>query len=147
MPEVINNSYYVSAVYVVFVFIWLIIIIFNRFVKSSAAFVLVIPFIIFAIGFMNSDCIDNALEEDVFRVSFISVGLLLSLPLLKLFNEKGDNRQLNHVIFLAMIFTLISYYHIWVPLHDRHICKVIQSSLETISITLYIFALTIFFLI
>jgi hypothetical protein len=142
----IRQQYYISATYIFFVLIWLLIIIINSFYKVEGWYVLCIPFIIFAIGFFNADCVDSELEDDVFRVSFVTIGILLSLPLLKLFNDKKYDRQLNHIIFLAMIATLFSYYHFWVPHSLRHVCKVIQSCLETIAITLYVFALIIFFL-
>ena len=146
--DIINHHQYcyISATYIFFIFLWLLIILLNGFYKSSAWYVLLIPFVIFTIGFFNTDCVDRELEEDVFKVTFVTIGILLSLPLLKLFNEKQYDRQLNHIIFLAMIATLFSYYHFWVPSSLRHVCKVIQSCLETIAITLYIFALVIFFL-
>jgi len=138
--------YYVGSTYCIFALLWIIIVLWNKFYLSSANFILLIPLIIFTIGFFNLENLNDDLQNDVFRVTFISVGLLLSLPLLKLFNEKKENRMLNHVIFLSMIFILVSYYHFWVPSECRYVCKIIQSCLETFSITLYIFALTIFFM-
>lgn len=151
MPEVDEqnckyNPFFASSLYLIFTFIWIIIILWNKFYKSNAFMVLIIPIFIFTIGFCNTEECDDNVQRDIFKVSFISVGLLLSLPLLKLFNEKNEDRMLNHVVFLAMIFVLLSYYHIWVSQSQRQYCKIIQSCLETYSITLYIFALVIFFL-
>lgn len=139
--------YFTRSVYLIFALIWILLCIANKFYESAAAYVLFIPLIIFLMGFMNADCTcDNEVESDVFAVSFISIGILLSIPLLTLFNKNNDNILLNHVIFLAMISVLLSYYHIWVGYHQRHVCKAIRSCLETFSITLYIFAILIFFM-
>jgi len=140
------NPYYVASVFAIFAFIWILVVLLNRLYTSHVSFILVVPLFIFTIGFFNAECIDCELEGDVFKVTFITVGLLLSLPLLKFFNENNEDRQLNHVIFLAIISILISYYHVWVPHEDRHVCKAIQSCLETFAITLYIFAVLIIFL-
>ena len=141
-----EEYYYIAFIYLIFSLFWIILILANNFQRSDAFFVLFIPLIIFGIGFFNSNNCDYELRKDVFNVTFISVGLLLSLPLLKLFNDKKEDKQLNHIIFLSMIFILFTYYHIWIPMENRYICKIIQSCFETYAITLYIFALVIFFL-
>jgi hypothetical protein len=142
-----NINFYIRATYTLFLVLWILLILVNSFQKSSAAFVLLIPFVIFIVGFSSADEIDRETETDVFKVTFINAALILSLPLLKLFNDSNKKREdLNHVIYLAIIFILLSYYHIWVPLRMRCVCHVIQSCLETFAITLYIYALTIFFL-
>ena len=141
-----DTHYYVAFIYLIFLLLWIILILINNFQKSEAYFILFIPVIIFIIGFFNANNCNFELQKDVFGITFISVGLLLSLPLLKLFNDKKEDKQLNHIIFLSMIFILLTYYHIWIPLENRYICKIIQSCFETYAITLYIFALVIFFL-
>jgi len=141
-----ENCFYVGMIYILFSLIWILIVLYNRFYTSPASFILIIPLILFTIGYFNCDKFNVDLQNDVFRITFISVGLLLSLPLLKFFTETKPNKQLDHVIYLAMIFVLVSYYHVWLPLENRHTWKAIQSCFETFSVTFYIFALTIFFL-
>lgn len=138
--------YFTRAVYLIFAFIWIILCVSNEFYTNIAAYVLFIPFIIFLLGFFNADCTcEEEVESDVFSVSFVSIGILVSIPLLTLFNKNEENIMLNHVIFLAMISTLLSYFHLWVNYKQRHVCKAIRSCLETFSVTLYIFAIMIFF--
>jgi hypothetical protein len=151
-----NVTFHIRTTFFIFILIWLSVILLNKFYLSNAFIVLLIPFFIFGLGLINSEIIsDEKLEDDVFTTSFITLGLVISLPLLTLFNnnnremkneKKADVKTLNHIIFLAMIFTLLSYYHIWVNKVDRHVCKIIRSCFETMSITLYIFSLTIFFI-
>lgn len=154
-----ETSFYTRAVFVAFTFLWLIVIIVNKFYRSFASFILLLPFGYFLMGFMNADHICNKqVEKDVFLLSFVNAGILLSLPLLGLINTKIDSElsdcekkkwkknKLNHIIYLAMIFILLTYPHIWVCMEARHIVKIIRSCLETFGITLYIFVLTIIFL-
>lgn len=165
--------YFTKAVYVIFTFIWLLLCLTNDFYENIAAYVLLIPFIVFLFGFFNAEETCNPeVETDVFSVSFIALGILVSMPLLTLFNKEEDKKLsnpgttvteesqedknkrirkekntklLNHVVFIAIICVLVIYLPIWVGYHDRHICKAIRSCLETFSITLYIYAIMIFF--
>lgn len=174
--------YYTKAMYIIFTFIWILLCIANKLYDNIAAYVLLIPFVIFMFGYFNAECTCNTeVESDVFGVSFVSIGILVSIPLLTLFNKddgnkkasdkqddnsKNDNsvpeiknedemkkqeekekssKRLNHIIFLAMISVLLIYLPIWVGYHDRHIYKAARSCLETFSITLYIYAIMIFF--
>lgn len=148
--------------FIIFSIIWTFMIAINRFYGTAAWPILLIPYAMMGIGFLNKDKIsDDKVEEGVFSATFISMGLVISLPLLTLFTNKilgsqdeksNDPRktaicsQLNHIIFLAMIMILLSYVHIWVDESMRHVCKIIRSCFETIAVTLYIFALTIFFM-
>lgn len=152
-------TFFIRAVFVVFSLIWMLVIILNKFYKSFASFVLFLPFGYFLIGFLNAECIcDKELEQDVLQVTFIAAGMIISIPLLGLinkdeikWNEQNVKRKeelkklLNHTIFLAVIFILLSYPHVWVCKDIRHIYNVARSCLETFGVTLYIFALTIFF--
>lgn len=157
---------YIRYAFIFFMIIWTFIIAINRFYTCAAFPILLIPYGAFGLGLINSDKIaDDKIEEGIFSATFIAMGLIISLPLLGYMNNKilgvdfGKNKnepvdekkikissELNHIIFLAMIATLLSYIHIWVDENERHVCKIIRSCLETIAVTLYIFALTIFFI-
>lgn len=167
-PHICNEkvSENIGWVFVIFTIIWTFIIAANRFFLSPAWPVLLIPYAMMGIGFLNKEQIsDDKVEEGVFSATFITMGLVISLPMLGLFNDKIFGKteeerskcrsdpakkaifsQLNHIIFLAMIMTLLSYIHIWVDQSMRHVCKIIRSCFETIAVTLYIFALVIFFM-
>lgn len=142
-----ESSFYVRAVYTVFTFIWMLVIVMNKFYANICAYILLIPFAIFLLGFMNAEeTCDCEVETDVMAVTFVTVGIIISIPLLTLFNKDGANKDLNHIIFLAMIFVLLSYLHIWVGKSGRHVCKAIRSCLETFALCLYMYAIGIFFI-
>lgn len=158
-------AFYIRSSFSFFIFLWALIILGNELHTKISFFVLIIPFALFSIGFMNAyEIADDGVENDVFTTTFITAGLILSMPLLGLFNKDLDKMKeagkstseichietsskfLSRVIFLAMIFTLFSYYHIWVDKFHRHVVKIIRSCLEQIAVTLYIYALVLFFL-
>jgi len=141
------DTFSVRLVYTVFTLIWVLLVVLNGFATNFLAIVLLIPIFLFMIGFINADFFNDNLETDVFNITFINAGLLLSLPLLKVINDKNNhhNKKLTHAIFLSMICVLLSYYHIWIKEENRFICRTIQSCLETFAITLYIYTLVVFF--
>lgn len=141
-----NVAIHIRYAFIIFIIIWVFIIISNKFYLSNACPVLLLPFGLFGLGILNSDKIaDDHIEENVFQATFITIGLVISLPLLAHINKDKKNKELSHIIFLAMILTLCSYFHYWVDINEIHICKIIRSCFETMAVTLYIFTLVIFF--
>ena len=162
----------IKSMFLLFSLLWIIIVCINNFYDSVASYILLIPFIIFAFGFFNADrTCELEVEQDVFSVTFISIGILVSMPLLGIFekniipkdepksNETEEdvlkrekrkqhrevfNKKFYRIIFIAMICVLLIYYQFWIPLHQRHIYKAIRSCLETYAITLYIYAIAYF---
>lgn len=152
--------FHIKALFTAFIFIWILIIAVSNFYKSFAALILLIPLGYFFIGICNAEEIySNDVQEDVFKVTFITTGIILSMPLLSLVNEKikSDEKiseqekkekkmMINHSIFLALVFILISYPHIWSSCKVRILFKIARSCLETFGVTMYIFALANIFL-
>lgn len=154
----------IGWVFVIFTILWSFIIAINRFYDTPAWPVLLIPYAMMGIGFLNKDEIsDDKVQGGVFSATFISMGLIIAFPLLTYLNNKilgceagkeGEKTcdpakkalfsQLNHIIFIAVILTLLSYIHIWVDESMRHVCMIIRSCFETIATTLYILVFTIY---
>ena len=142
-----ENGIYIRVTFFIFMIIWTFIVAINRLYLSYAFPILLIPFASFGLGILNSDQLaDDKLEGDMFSTTFITMGLVISMPLITFLNKDKPNKELNHIIFLAMISTLLSYLHIWGDGVYRHVSKISRSCLETMAITLYIFVLVIFFL-
>lgn len=142
-----KSTFYIKCVFSFYTLLWILIIIFNKLFENPAFFILIIPFALFITGFMNAyDIADDEVEQDVFSTTFITGGLIIFMALMTLFNKDKHDRFLSHILYLAVIFTLLSYYHIWVDKINRHICKISRSCLEVIAITLYVYALTVYFM-
>ena len=144
-----ETCFYIRSVYGIFTLIWLLIIVINKFYTELTCYVLFIPFLIFLLAFMNAeDICDSEVENDVLGINFLTIGIVLFIPLVTLTNKETSvtaKTNVNHSIFLAVTCILLSYYHVWVCKSNRHVYKAIRSCLETIAITLYIFAIAIFF--
>jgi len=143
-------TFYTKAIFIFFIFLWVLIILVNKLVSNEAAFVLFIPFVIFLLGLMNSEVIcDEMLEDDIFTTTFISIGIIIAIPFLTFINKDKDLTDVTikivKIMFLSIILILLTYFHIWVPLRYRHIVKVIRSCIETLAVTLCIFAFTLYY--
>lgn len=145
--EKFETGLYIRYMFIIFSIIWTFVIAYNKFFLLAAWPILTIPYGLFGLGILNSDDIaDDEIEENVFSTTFVTMGLIISLPLLTMINKDKHNKELSHIIYLGMIFTLFSYFHFWVDREERHVFKIMRSCLETIAVTLYILALTIFFI-
>ena len=143
----LETGVYIRCVFLIFMIIWTFVIAYNKFFLLDAWPILTLPYGLFGLGILNSDDIaDDEIEENVFSTTFVTMGLIISLPLLTMINKDKQNKELSHIVYLGMIFTLFSYFHFWVDKEERHVCKIMRSCLETIAVTLYILTLTIFFI-
>lgn len=143
----IDSPFYIRAIFAFFTFVWILLVAMNGLYNSFAAMILFLPLGYYFIGFFNAETIcDCEIANDIFTVTFINTGLLLSLPIITYLNKENSDSKINHIVYLAMVLILLSYPHVWASLEVRHIYKIARSCLETMAITLYIFVLTTFFL-
>lgn len=142
-----QNSFYIKCTFTFFMIIWTFMVAINRLHLSYIFPILLIPYASFGIGLLNADDLaDDKLENDMFSATFITMGLIISMPLLTFFNKEKTDKELNHLVFLAMITTLLSYLHFWGDGTIRHVSKISRSCLETMAVTLYVYVLTNFFI-
>ena len=130
-----NTTYWTRVVYVIAIVIWLIIIIYTKFYTLQASFILVIPFFVFIIGIINASYLCTDVEEYMFAANFLTIGLLLALPLLN-WTSKGYNgckKTFTLIIILAITFSILSMYDIWVPKKWLSVYKHGRSCLQTLS--------------
>jgi len=140
-------GFFIRCTFTGFTFIWIFLIIMNELHTSAASVILLIPIALFLIGFLNSfDIADDDIEGSVFSTTFIAIGLIVSIPMITYFNRNKENKELTHLVYMAMVATLFSNLHYWTDKSNRHVCCIIRSCLETIAITLYAYALSISFL-
>uniref|UniRef100_A0A6C0BFH6 Transmembrane protein n=1 Tax=viral metagenome TaxID=1070528 RepID=A0A6C0BFH6_9ZZZZ len=147
VDEDLRVGFYIQSVFIAFIFIWIFLVAINKLHLSTGSIILLIPIALFCIGFMNAYQIaDDEIEDNVFSTTFVTIGLIVSIPLITLFNKDKENKQLTHNVYLAMILTLFSNLHVWMDKSERHACRIIRSCFETMAISLYAYTLTEFFL-
>ena len=145
--ENLHVGFYIQCAFSAFIFMWIFLVAINKLYLGLASIIMLIPIALFIIGFLNAyDIADDDIEDNVFSTTFVTMGLIISIPLLTLYNKDKENKKLTTLVYLAMILTLFSNLHIWTDKSERHVFRIIRSCFETMAITLYAYTLTDFFL-
>lgn len=139
---------WLALLYVVALLIWLIIIIHFCLYSEPAWWILLLPFVIFALGLANISEITEEVEDAMFTSGSLSVGLILALPLFAWLSDKydGDRRRFMVVLVLALSFSLLTMIDIWIPQCWVCFYRHLRSALQVMGITLLIFALVNYYL-
>jgi hypothetical protein len=82
-------------------------------------------------------------EEELYRANYLSIGLIVVLPLLVWMNKeyKGNKKKFVGIIVIAIIFTLLAMIDIWVSRPWISLLFHIQGIFETYALVLLIYAL------
>lgn len=142
-----GRGWYIRNVYAVSLLVWVILVIFLGLVRSAMSvldyLILLIPVAIFIFGIINASGITTEVEDSVFEADFLSLGLVIVLPLLAwISRDYGGNRQFFiRVIVTALILSMLSLLDIWMSARMLFIAKHSKSALQTMAITLLIYAL------
>lgn len=144
-PEVRTGLYYVYGIAII---VWIFIVIYFRLYTVGGSIILWIPIIAFLVGLYNINDLTVEVEDEMFKTSYLSVGLLLALPLLTWMNKdyEGDKAQFTCVIVIAMCLTLLTFIDVWVPRGMLSVYKHARSCLQTMTISLLIYALVTYYL-
>lgn len=140
--------YWIRAVYILAIIIWVLLICYFRLYITPAAFVLWLPVIVFAIGLTQMDKVSVEVEKDMFKTSLLSVGLILALPLLGWMSRdySGDRGHYVSIIILAMVISLLTLIDVWVEKKWLPVYKHYRSCLQTMALTLLIYAVITYYL-
>lgn len=109
--------------------------------------IILLPLLIFAIGFYHADTITIEVEDDMFKVNHLALGLIIVLALFTWLSKdySGDRRKFVLLVVIAMIFSLIAVIDVWVRKKWFSLIKHIKSALQTLSIVILIYALYLYF--
>lgn len=137
--------YYIRLVYIAGLVLWFAILHYLKLYKPDgyAILILCIPIVSFIIGFSNASSLTGEIEDELFKSNYLSVGLLLVLPLLTWINKdyKGDKKRFTKILVLAIITTMLSMIDLWLSEEYLSIIKHAKSVLQTFSLVLLIYAL------
>jgi len=136
---------YIRFVYIIGILVWILILHFLKLHKMNFFIIAIIaiPFVCFLIGYVNAPKLTGELEDELFRSNYLSVGLLLVIPLLTWINKEyvGDKTRYTKILVLAIITSLLSMIDVWVSDKYLPVLKHAQSVLQTYSIALLVYAL------
>jgi len=145
-----NKKSYIKLLYILGIILWIALIMsFGLFQKQPLVLcVLSIPFFIFIFNYYNVNNITTGMEDILYKVNYLSIALVVVVPLITWFNNNGlkemhaiTRKKFMSIIITALIFTLLSLLDIWVNEKYISVLKHIKSILQTISLTLIIYAL------
>jgi hypothetical protein len=89
---------YVRIAYILFIILWTIIIIVFKLYKGVGNFVIIIPYILFIIAIISTPSLSKDTQTDIFATTFITIILVLSLPVLGWCTNTKDNKEDNKEI-------------------------------------------------
>ena len=145
-----KKTFIIQATYIISALVWIFMIGFLSLYRTDqiGALIVLIPLFTFGISYMNASYLTVEVEEDMFKANFLSIGLLLVLPLLTWMNRDytGDRKQFYAVLIGALIFTLLSLTDVWVRKRWVSLVKHVKSVFQVFSLTLLIFALYLYYI-
>ena len=140
----------IRIVYILGIIAWLFIIVILRLYDGDTlgTVILLIPLIVFILGYYNADVVTPEVEKEMFTTNYLSVGLIVILPLLIWItdNHSKNKGKFIALVVLAIILTLLSMIDIWVSKRELSVYNHARSILQTLSIIVIIYALYIFYL-
>jgi len=138
----------VQTLYLISALLWVALVLMLNLYRTSCGgyFILLAPLVIFFIGFANTGGVSARTEESMLTTNYISVALLVVLPLLawgttNYATDSAGRRDFITTIVVALVLAMLSLVNIWVPQKWFPLVRHIKSVLQTMSLTLIIFAL------
>lgn len=109
--------------------------------------ILTIPIFVYVTGLVNGKYISEAEADELFSSNFLSISVLITVPLLTwLGNQVGEHQKFIPLILIALILILLSNLDLWVSQSWVNITRHIKSILTTASIVIIIYAIYAFYL-
>lgn len=109
--------------------------------------ILSIPLFVFGLSFYFVRNLTVEVEENVLSSNYLSIGLLIVLPLLTGVSQKRhvSSRLLVRILLIAIVLALISLLDFWVSPKWISLPRHVKSILSTMSLTLLVFALYVYY--
>ncbi len=108
---------------------------------------LIVPFVVFFINYINAGAVDPATEVEIFQANYLSIGLIIVLPLLSWMNKEhpGDKKKFMSIMVVALVLIMLSMVDVWVSRQWLSVLRHIQSGFQTIALVLLIYAIYYFY--
>lgn len=138
----------IKLVYVIMIVLWSAIVCYFRLYLLKTWPLLLLPLCVFVVGIYNSDSLTVEIEADMFKASYLPVGAIVMIPMLSWISKdySGDHSQFVAIIVVSLCCTLLTLIDFWVPKKQLSVYKHLRSGLQTVSLSLIIFALVTYFL-
>lgn len=143
-----KQLFWVNSIYIFSITMWFVIVWYFRLYTGKAAVFLWIPLVAFFISYSNTNYLNKEVEECMSKANYLSIGVILALHLLVWIGKdlKIDRDKFITVVMIAVLFTMITFIDIWVDPCYIPVFIHFQSSLQTMAISLLIYALATYLL-
>ena len=142
----------IKTAYIIGIIVWIVIIaslgLLSGPIKFLHLVILMIPIVLFILGYLNADQINEDSQEKLQATNFLTLGLLIAFPILSWVYDKSKSKKsyFNKLLIAAIIISIIPIFDIWVPCNDVPVIIHIKSIIRTFSLGIFIYALYIFYL-
>lgn len=155
--DIINDGTYdpdkvtsIRLVLFFFVILWIFVIVYLELYHTDflGALILSLPFFIFFIACISAPYLDEKTEEKLYEINFLTVGLMIVIPLLTWMakDKHKDKHKFVTISVVAIIFAIFSLIDIWVPKYYISVVRHIKSSFEVLAGILIIYAIYDYYL-
>jgi hypothetical protein len=126
---------------------WILLVSYFKLWREKFSFILFIPLIAFFISFLYLEDVSPAVEENMSKTNFLSVGIILTFPILSWMvkEHNGDKKHFITLAIVALVLSLVTFIDIWVPENRLSIYRHIKSSFQVMSVCLFIYALIVYY--
>lgn len=140
-----RKIFYIRLTIILAIVLWIFLIVYLELYKTDGLgmIILMIPIVIFLISYASAPYLDEETEELLFDINFLTVGLIILIPLLTWIgkNDIEDRKRFITLSIIAIIFAVLSLLDVWVPKYWVTIVRHVKSSFEVIAATLMIYAI------
>ncbi len=142
-PTTVSRIRFVYGLAILF---WIILILTLRLYVTKVVWFLVVPLIFFILGFINASVINSSVEDEMFKASYLSLGLILALALFTWMSKdyKGNARQFTTIVIIALTLSLLTVIDVWMSKQWLTVYKHAKSCMQTMSICLLIYAMLLY---
>lgn len=146
--QVGDDTVFILQMFYIFVSLfWILLISYFKLWDEKLSFILFLPLAAFFLTFLYIEHISVYVEESMMQSNYLSLGLILALPMLSwmLKEYNGNKKHFITIIILALVLSLLTFVDIWVPENRITVYRHVRSSLQVMSVSLFIYALCAFY--
>ena len=148
-PELVTI---IRIIYILAILLWILLIYMLDLMKWSKGYGLIfilIPFVVFGIGIANAAVLDEDIENNIFQTSYLTLGVLIVLPLLTWLGQgtsAADRYEVVEIVLVALIFTLLAMVDVWARREWISVIRHLRSIFQTFALVLLLLALYLFYM-
>lgn len=143
-----NTQYKIQIIYVIAIIFWLILIVILQLYLPKNTFlfiILLIPLIVFIINFFNVKCYTLDMDGEMFKGDFMLFASILLVVFISWHDKPKHGPKMFRVLMVSLVLTMLSLIDIWVSKENLILVKHVRSVLQTLVLTLLIYALFLYY--